>query len=71
MDAALRADKNDVQKRCFEFLDQAEISYVVKEQLYKAVRKERPVHLILAELAAMDLEPDLYGVLAEILSARS
>ena len=70
MDAALRADKNDVQRRCFEFLDQAEISYIVKEQLYKAVRKERPVHLILAELAAMDLEPDLYGVLAEILSAR-
>ncbi len=29
MDAALRADKNDVQ-RCFEFLDQAEISYIVK-----------------------------------------
>ena len=55
MDAALRADKNDVQRRCFEFLDQAEISYIVKEQLYKAVRKERPVHLILAELAAMDL----------------
>lgn len=64
----LRARKNAVDERIFAFLDQAEIPFVQKEEIYQLVKKERRIPLLLGQLGAMDLGKDLYGALAELLT---
>lgn len=64
----LRARKNAVDERIFAFLDQAEISFVQKDEIYQLVKKERRIPLLLGQLGAMDLGKDLYGALAELLT---
>ena len=63
------AQENHVEKRCFEFLNQAEIGFTLKDRLYQMVQKEKRVPVLLAQLSAMGLEEDLLGVLTEILTA--
>ena len=61
--------KNQVEERCFDFLNQAEISFVLKDRIYSLIQKQKDAAILVAELAAMDLDPDLYGALAEIITA--
>lgn len=61
--------KNRVEERCFDFLNQAEISFVLKDRIYSLIQKQKDAAILVAELAAMDLDPDLYGALAEIITA--
>lgn len=64
-----RAKGNEVQKRVFEFLNQAEIEFTRKDEVFKAVKKEARVSVLLVGLHAMGLEKGLYEALAEILTA--
>ena len=64
-----RAKGNEVQKRIFEFLNQAEIEFMQKDEIFQAVKKETRVSVLLAGLHAMGLEKGLYEALAEILTA--
>ena len=61
--------KNRVEERCFDFLNQAEISFVLKDRIYSLIQKQKDAAILVAGLAAMDLDPDLYGALAEIITA--
>ena len=60
---------NDVVGDTFRLLDQAEISFDLKEQVYGLVRGEGDRAVALATLASMDLPEGLLGALAEILTA--
>ena len=61
--------KNQVEERCFDFLNQAEISFVLKDRIYSLLRKGNDAAILVAELSAMELDPDLYGALVEIITA--
>ena len=69
MDLVYRDTDNNVLERCFDFLNQAEIEFILKDRLYSLIQSDRPVSVILSELQAMDLDKDLCGVLMEILTA--
>ena len=61
--------KNQVEERCFDFLNQAEISFVLKDRIYSLLQKGKDAAILVAELSAMGLDPDLYGALVEIITA--
>ncbi len=61
--------ENDFVKECFDFLDQAEISFVLKDTLYGMILKSKDRTVLISELQAMDLDADLLGVLTEIICA--
>lgn len=60
---------NDTVERCFRFLDQAEISFDLKDAVYRRITGEKRTHVLLGQLSAMELDRDLYGALMEILTA--
>lgn len=62
-------EENDRIKECFDFLNQAEISFVLKDKLYSMISEAEDRTILLSELQAMELDPDLSGALAEIISA--
>lgn len=70
VDAAQVSVQNEVAKRCFDFLNQAEIEFYLKDMLYQLIRKEKDRTVLLSKLAAMEIQEDLYKALAELLSAR-
>lgn len=63
--------KNRVTERCFQFLNQAEIDFIEKDRIYSLIKTEKPAAEILTELLAWGIDRELYGVLAEILTARN
>ncbi|MDO4297898.1 MAG: glycoside hydrolase family 31 protein [Lachnospiraceae bacterium] len=63
--------ENKAEERCFDFLNQAEIGFVLKDQIYGLIRKRSSIPVLIGELNAMRLDADLYGALLEILTARN
>lgn len=61
--------QNKVEERCFEFLNQAEIEFSLKDSLYSLIKKEKDQAVLATELNSMNLCPDLYGVLLELITA--
>lgn len=70
VDASYVSVQNEVEKRCFDFLNQAEIEFYLKDALYQLITKEKDRTVLLSKLAAMEINEDLYKALAELLSAR-
>lgn len=70
LDRACAGISNQTQKRCFAFLNQAEISFTLKDVIYERIRNVESVPVLIAELASMNLNRDLYGALVEILTAK-
>ena len=64
-----RKIENDTTERCFRFLDQAEISFDLKDEIYRRIAKESRIPVLLGQLNALELDHDLYGALLEILTA--
>ena len=64
-----RQEGNDTLERCFRFLDQAELSFDLKDEIYRRITGESRIPVLLGQLSAMELDRDLYGVLLEILTA--
>ena len=64
-----RQEGNDTLERCFRFLDQAELSFDLKDEIYRRITGEPRIPVLLGQLSAMELDRDLYGVLLEILTA--
>lgn len=60
---------NDVNNRVFKFLNQAEIEYSLKKQIYKIVEECKEPGFIISELNTMSLNEDLLGSLIEIITA--
>ncbi len=69
LDMGLRARGNVVEERIFDFLNQAEIEFGLKDELYRLIRTRKSVPVLLGQMSAMGLEKELYGVLAELLTA--
>lgn len=73
----LQAKENHREEACFEFLNQAEIEFNLKDKIYRSLTdggqgiKADRIPVLLGELAAMELDRDLYGALTEILTARN
>ena len=61
--------ENDTMTRCFDFLNQAEISFPLKDRIFEAIQKEPSVPVLLGQLYAMELDKDLLGAPLEILTA--
>ena len=70
LDRACAGISNQTQKHCFAFLNQAEISFTLKDVIYERIRNVESVPVLIAELASMNLNRDLYGALVEILTAK-
>lgn len=58
---------NDLEHEVFDFLNDAQISFAIKEQIYATVRKNKAV--VINELQAMDLEKELIEAVSEIIWA--
>lgn len=69
LDAACQTTENDVAGRCFDFLNQAEIEFGTKDQVYRMVAAKKSAAKLLSELNAAKLDADLYGVLVELVTA--
>ena len=65
----LRVKGNPVRDRIFDFLNQAEIEYGLKDELYRLICSGKSVPVLLGQMSAMGLEKDLYGALTELLTA--
>ena len=61
--------ENDIVKEAFDFLNQAEISFVLKDTLYQLIENAGDRLILLSQLQTMELEPDLLGALTEIITA--
>ncbi len=68
-DSSAAQPENQVDREVFAFLDQAEIPFIQKERIYRAVTGQAEPARQLAELQAMGLDTELYGALAELLTA--
>lgn len=64
-----KTNDNHVVKRCFAFLNQAEIGFVLKDKLFHIIEKEDRMSVLLSKLSSMNIEKDIYGALVEILTA--
>lgn len=70
LSAELKASGNLVEERCFDFLNQAEIDFGVKDQIYRLVETEKRIPVALTQLNTMDISQDLREAVTEILTAR-
>ena len=62
--------ENNVKETCFKFLNQAEIEFFLKDQIYALVQKENRLPVLISQLHTMNLEEKLLAVLIEILTAK-
>lgn len=69
MKSCLKSSANHVEQRCFDFLNQAEIDFRLKDQIYGLIVREKRVPAVLAQLDAMNISAELKGVISEILTA--
>jgi len=70
LSAELKASGNLVEERCFDFLNQAEIDFGVKDQIYRLVETEKRIPAALTQLNTMDISQDLREAVTEILTAK-
>ena len=64
-----KTNDNHVLKRCFDFLNQAEIGFILKDQLFNIISSENRISVLLSKLSSMNIDKDIYGALVEILTA--
>ena len=62
-------EENHISERCFQFLNQAEIEFDLKDRLYRTIQEGSDRLILLSQLQTMDLDPDLLGALTEIITA--
>lgn len=65
----IKEKENDIAACAFDFLNQAEIEFVLKDILYQMIREGEDKTILLSRLQAMELDPELLGVLTEIITA--
>ena len=64
----VRTEK-EIAGRCFHILERAEIQFALKDNIFDLIEAQRDEMLLLSGLQAMKLDDDLYGALAEIVTA--
>ncbi|MEE1086809.1 MAG: glycoside hydrolase family 31 protein [Schaedlerella sp.] len=71
IDKKLRSSKNNVLKNCFDFLNQAEMDFFLKDDIYSIIEKENRTPVLLAQLQTMNLGDKLLNILTELITAIS
>ncbi len=66
--AELQVKGNGVKERVFEFLNQAEIEFELKDAVYALVMREKRIPVVLGQLEAMGIDRELYQALTELLT---
>ena len=61
--------EDDSMTRCGDCLDQAGMSFPLKDGIFEAIQSERSIPVLLGQMYAMELDKDLLGALLEILTA--
>lgn len=61
---------NEEKKMIFDFLNQGEIPFSIKEKVYSVIQKNMSKAAKLTQLCSMNLKRELLGVVAEILTAK-
>ena len=69
-DGTHRQSRNQVEERCFAFLNQAEIRFEVKDRVYGLVQKESRIPVLMAQLQTMNLDAELLSALTELITAK-
>ena len=69
IDVELKGVENKTLENCFDFLNQAEIDFGMKDQIYSLIQREHRIPVLLAALQAMEVEKDLLGAMTELLTA--
>ena len=67
----LQQIRNQIEKKCFDFLNQAEIEFGLKDRIFAVIRKEKRIPILIAQLQAMELEDKLLAVLMELLTSKT
>ena len=52
------------------FLNQAEIEFFLKDQIYALLQREKRIHVLMTELKVMNLNEKLLAVLMEMITAK-
>lgn len=68
-ETSMKLSENPVEKLVFEFLNQAEIEFEIKEMLFRRIREGKSLKVFLSELQAMEIDGEIKGALVEILTA--
>ena len=63
--------RNQIKKKCFDFLNQAEIEFGLKDRIFALIQKEHRIPILIAALQAMELEDKLLAVLMELLTSKT
>lgn len=63
--------ENNVKEACFKFLNQAEIEFFLKDQIYALIQKENRLSVLIFQLHAMNLEEKLLEALVEMITAKT
>jgi hypothetical protein len=62
--------KNQTLRIAFDFLNQAEINFLQKDEIFLMLKDETRLPVLMSSLKAKNLDDDLYGILMEIMTAR-
>lgn len=65
-----RQKENLVEKKCFEFLNQAEIEFGLKDMILSIIQKECRIPILISKLQSMGIEEKLLLVLTEIITSK-
>ncbi|HAE62864.1 MAG TPA: hypothetical protein DCG38_11135 [Eubacteriaceae bacterium] len=65
----IKSAENLVEKDAMELIAEAQIEYVLKEELIALISQEKNEKVLISELASM-IDGDLFGALIEIITAR-
>lgn len=68
-DDGMRTAANDVVRRVRDLLTQAQIEYDLKMSIDHQTQSAQSPALLIGQLQAMDLDPDLFGALSEVILA--
>ena len=70
LDKSLRTKENRVLERCFDFLNQAEIRFFQKDEIYNLLLREKRVPVLLTQLQKMEIGEKLLGIIMEFVTAK-
>lgn len=68
-EGGMKEKQNNVEQMCFDVLDKARISYILKEEIYERIKEMKKEYRPEALKEVIDDE-DLYGALEEIINAQ-
>ena len=66
----LRQKENLIEKKCFDFLNQAEIDFLLKDRIIALIQNEHRVPILVSRLQSMGLEEKLLSVLVEFITSK-